>query len=241
MATTVVLSSPAAAHEALHKKDGAVSNRWVPDSANVMGHSGISMVWLPSSSPLWKHLRTVASTLLFTSRRLGASRAIQEQKVRELVAHFRASSGSPVRIALTVFSAVLNMMSSVLFSEDVVKLGSVTGQEFKELIADSVAETTKPNISDFYPFLRGLDLSRRRRAVTANLDRFYQFFDAVIDRRLSSTTETHGDLLDSLLDLHAKSQLERPVIRALLTVQTSHPSELPINHEGIVVRIIFMS
>uniref|UniRef100_A0ACD5Y912 Uncharacterized protein n=1 Tax=Avena sativa TaxID=4498 RepID=A0ACD5Y912_AVESA len=216
MATTVVLSSPAAAHEALHKKDGAVSNRWVPESASVMGHSGISMVWLPSSSPLWKQLRTVASTLLFTSRRLGASRAIQEQKVRELVAHFRAGSGRPVRVALPVFSAVLNMMSSVLFSEDVVELGSVTGQEFKELIADSVAETAKPNISDFFPFLSGLDLSRRRRAVAANLDRFYRFFDAVIDRRLNST-EKHGDLLESLLELHAKSQLERPVIRALLT------------------------
>jgi hypothetical protein len=112
-----------AAHEALHKKDGAVSNRWVPDSAGVMGHDRISMVWLPSSSPLWKQLRTVASTLLFTSRRLGASRPIQERKARELVAHFRACSGRPVRVALPVFSAVLNMMSGVLFSEDVVELG----------------------------------------------------------------------------------------------------------------------
>ncbi|KQJ90462.1 cytochrome P450 76M5 [Brachypodium distachyon] len=220
-ATTVVLSSPAAAHEALHKKDGAVSDRWVPDNANVMGHSGISMVWLPSSSPLWKHLRTVASTLLFTSRRLGASRPIQERKARELVAHFRGASG-PVRVALPVFSAVLNMMSSVLFSEDLVELGSsssssLKGQEFRELIADSVAETAKPNISDLFPFLSAFDLSRRRAAVTANLTKFYQFFDAIIDRRLSSGAEKHGDLLDSLLELHAKSQLERPVIRALLT------------------------
>lgn len=153
MASLVVLSSPATAHEALHKKEGAVSSRWVPDSASVMGHSGISMVWLPSSSPLWKHLRTVASTLLFTSRRLGASRAVQERNARELVDHLHASSGRPVRIGLSVFSAVLNMMSSVLFSEDVVELGSVTGQEFMELIADSVAETAKPNISDFFPFL----------------------------------------------------------------------------------------
>ena len=68
-----------------------------------------------------------------------------------------------------------------------------------------------------FGFLSGLDLSRRRRAVTANLDRFYQFFDAVIDRRLNSI-DKHGDLLDSLLELHAKSQLELPVIRALLTV-----------------------
>ncbi|VAI32963.1 unnamed protein product [Triticum turgidum subsp. durum] len=218
MASLVVLSSPATAHEALHKKEGAVSSRWVPDSASVMGHSDISMVWLPSSSPLWKHLRTVASTLLFTSRRLRASRAIQERKARELVDHLHACSGRPVRVALPVFSAVLNMLSSALFSEDVVELGSVSGQEFMELIADSSAETAKPNISDFFPFLSSLDLSRRRRAVAANLSRFYQFFDAVIDRRLNNA-EKPGDLLESLLELPAKSQLERPVIRALLTVR----------------------
>ncbi|KAM0865959.1 hypothetical protein ACQ4PT_042927 [Festuca glaucescens] len=161
--TTVVLSSPGAAHEALQKKDGAVSNRWIPDSIRVRGYSSISMVWLPSSSPLWKQLRTVASTVLFTPRRLGASHVIQERKARELVAHFRASSGSPVRVALPVFSAVLNMMSGVLFSEDVVELGSVSGQEFKELIADTVAESIKPNISDLFPFLSALDLSGGRR------------------------------------------------------------------------------
>jgi cytochrome P450 len=104
----------------------------------------------------------------------------------------------------------------------------VTGQEFKELIANSVAETAKPNISDFFPFLSGLDLSRRRRAVAGNLDRFYQFFDAVIVRRQNSR-EKHGDLLDSLLELQAKSQLERPVIRALLTVlQASFSLNYPL-------------
>ncbi|XP_047051559.1 cytochrome P450 76M5-like [Lolium rigidum] len=216
MVTTVVLSSPGAAHEALQKKDGAVSNRWIPDSTRVGGYSSISMVWLPSSSPLWKQLRTVASTVLFTSRRLGASHAIQERKARELVAHFRASSGNPVRVALPVFSAVLNMMSGVLFSEDVVEMGSLSGQEFMELIADTVAESIKPNISDLFPFLSALDLSGGRRAAAAKLVRFDKFFDAVIDRRQNSA-EKHCDLLESLLELPAKSQLERPVIRALLT------------------------
>uniref|UniRef100_J3KYI5 Uncharacterized protein n=1 Tax=Oryza brachyantha TaxID=4533 RepID=J3KYI5_ORYBR len=54
-------------------------------------------------------------------------------------------------------------MSNVFFSEDVVELGSETGQAFQQLIADSVAETAKPNISDFFPFLSALDLSRRPR------------------------------------------------------------------------------
>uniref|UniRef100_A0A0E0M1V4 Cytochrome P450 n=1 Tax=Oryza punctata TaxID=4537 RepID=A0A0E0M1V4_ORYPU len=216
MATTVVLSSPDAAHEALHKKDGAISSRWVPDNANVLGHQDISMAWLPSSSPLWKHMRTLASTLLFTSRRLGASRGIRERKARELVDHLGACSGRPVRVGLAVFGSVLNFMSNVFFSEDVVELGSETGQVFQELIADSVAETAKPNISDFFPFLSALDLSRRRRAAAKNLKKFYDFFDDVIDRRLNSG-EKPGDLLDSLLELHAKSQLERPLIRALMT------------------------
>ncbi|XP_040376053.1 cytochrome P450 76M5-like [Oryza brachyantha] len=217
MATTVVLSSPDAAHEALHKRDGAISSRWVPDNANVLGHQDISMAWLPSSSPLWKHMRTLASTLLFTSRRLGASRGIRERKARELVDHLGARSGRPVRVGLAVFGSVLNFMSNVFFSEDVVELGSETGQAFQQLIADSVAETAKPNISDFFPFLSALDLSRRRRAAARNLKRFYDFFDDVIDRRLNSGGEKPGDLLDSLLELHAKSQLERPLIRALMT------------------------
>uniref|UniRef100_J3MXZ1 Cytochrome P450 n=1 Tax=Oryza brachyantha TaxID=4533 RepID=J3MXZ1_ORYBR len=227
MATTVVLSSPDAAHEALHKKDGAISSRWMPDNAKLLGYQDISMVWLPSSSPLWKHMRTLAITLLFTSRRLGASRGARERRARELGAPLGARSGRPVRVGLAVFGSVLNFMSNVFFSEseDVVELGSETGQAFQQLIADSVAETTKPNISDFFPFLSALDLSGSaaadaRRPGTSRGTTISSTMS--FDRRLNSG-EKPGDLLDSLLELHAKSQLELPLIRATdLFIAGSH-------------------
>ena len=51
----VVLSSPAAAREALAENDLAVTARWVPDGVRAMAYNEGSVLFLPSSNPLWKH------------------------------------------------------------------------------------------------------------------------------------------------------------------------------------------
>ena len=79
----------------------------------------------------------------------------------------------------------------------------------------------KPNISDFYPFLSVFDLQGRRRGAAVSFQRFFKFFDVIIDARLhhrSSGERNYGDFLDALLDLYGESKMTRQEIQSLLMV-----------------------
>ncbi|KAJ3705894.1 hypothetical protein LUZ61_009599 [Rhynchospora tenuis] len=220
MTNLVIISSPDMAREALQKNDQATSARWVPDNPHALNHHEVSIAWLSSSSPLWKNLRTIVTTHLFSTRCLDMTRTIRQEKTRELMDYFHKNAGQSIKIGLPLFGAVLNLTSHLLFSEDVVDLGSDSTQDFKELVASALEETAKPNISDFYPFLRALDLQGRRRIAKVYLERFYKYFDAIITRRLTAVKqmkENNGDFLDSLLKLHSGSKLDLRTIKGLLT------------------------
>ncbi|XBH60081.1 hypothetical protein VPH35_114725 [Triticum aestivum] len=62
LVTTVVVSSRDAAREAYTRYDRQLAARAVPDAANAVGNSGRSMIWLPSSDPLWKTLRGIVAS-----------------------------------------------------------------------------------------------------------------------------------------------------------------------------------
>nr|CAD1826177.1 unnamed protein product [Ananas comosus var. bracteatus] len=213
---------PAAAREVLQKKDQALSARWVPDTARALGHHETSTIWLPRATPAQAPPRRHRHQHLLP-RSLDTTRAVRERQARELVANLRRRAGQPVRIGVPVFNAVLNIISNLFFSEDVVDLASgeeESNQEFKRLISSAVEEIGRPNISDFFPFLRPLDLQGRRRVTAGYIRRFYNFFGDIFDRRLAemnSGAEKKGDFLDSLLELHSQSKLQRREIITLFT------------------------
>lgn len=222
LTTTVVVSSPAAAREALQKKDQPLSARWVPEAARVYGHEQVSMIW-GLATPSWKHLRAICSTHLFSVRSLDATRGLRQQKTRELVAYVRAHASRPIDVGRVVFGTVVNLISNTLFSFDMVDLHSESTQEFKDLVSALTSEVGKPNLSDFFPALRIIDPQGRRRQVEVHLKKLFKVFDEMIDQRLSSNptaaaAERGGDFLDAVLQLHAESKLDRKVIRSLLAV-----------------------
>ncbi|KAJ1701494.1 hypothetical protein LUZ63_001273 [Rhynchospora breviuscula] len=221
LTTTIVVSSPKAACEILQKKDAYFSAREIPDSFHAFDHYKVSMLWLPSTSPLWKHLRAICAIYIFSARILESSRQIRVKKVREIVEHFHQNAGSNVNINQIMFSGMLNVISNVLFSRDVVIINSELPQEFKECIAGFINEMIKPNISDFFPFIRVLDLQGRRRTLSGYLERLYGYFDQLINARLNNRSRVsgilNGDFLDYLLDLYFKSKISRHEIHALLT------------------------
>ncbi|KAJ3677087.1 hypothetical protein LUZ60_002811 [Juncus effusus] len=220
LTTTIVISSPEAAQDLLQTKDVFFSARPIADAFYAYNHKNRSILWLPSTSPLWKQLRATCSMYLLSPRCLESTQQIREKKIHDIMQHLRRHANRPVEIGQVVFAGMLNILSNMLFSEDVVDLDSESRQEFKELIASTVHEVLKPNISDFFPFLRRLDLQGRRRCVAGYLKRFYDFFDGVIDRRLKCGNDGKGrnnDFLDSLLKLHVESKLDRQTMKIILT------------------------
>ncbi|CAL5033128.1 unnamed protein product [Urochloa decumbens] len=221
--TLVVVSSAAAAHEALSKNDAALAARLVPDNVCALSYGTTSMVFLPSSDHLWRQLRVVIGAGFSSARGLDAIRPVLERRAGELAAYLRANSGTAVNVREAVNGTVLNVISNVLFSEDVdvVDLREQGTQIFKGLIVPVLEEWSKPSVCDAFHFFAPLEhLLGSRRRISTHLAKLYKFFDqGIIERRLSddSGEKKHNDLLDVLLSRLAVSKLTRQQITTFLT------------------------
>ncbi|KAM0826552.1 hypothetical protein ACQ4PT_068806 [Festuca glaucescens] len=216
--TAIVASSAAGARDVLQKHDHLLAARSITDAGRALGNHERSIVWLPCTSPLWKRLRAVCTNHLFSARSLDATRAVREEKVRELVGCLRGHAGETVEVGRVVFFGVLNLVSNVLFSEDVADMSSDGAQELEMLIRGMVEEFTRPNLSDLFPTLSALDLQGCRRRSAQHLRRFSDFFDRIVGRRMKAADEGEGkdDFLDVLLQLHSEDQLSLESLNCFL-------------------------
>ncbi|CAO2206973.1 unnamed protein product [Urochloa humidicola] len=219
----VVVSTPGAAAEAFTRHDRRLAARAVPDTARALGFSSRSMIWLPSSHPLWKTLRGVAAAHLLSPRGLAAARAARERKARDLVGYVRrrhAGGGDrEVDVGQVVYGGVLNLVSSALFSADVVDVGGESARGLRELVEELVEMVAKPNVSDLFPILRPLDLQGWRRHAAGHFEKVFKILDDMIDRRLADSSnqqDKHGDFLDVLLELVAAGKIARDNVTTIL-------------------------
>nr|KYP37798.1 Cytochrome P450 76C4 [Cajanus cajan] len=117
--TTVVISSPTLAKEALHKKDQALASRFVPDSIKALSHDQSSIVFLPVSTK-WKAFRKLCATKIFSAQKLDSTQALRQKKLKDLLDHLHENceKGRVVDIGEVAFTTVLNSISNTLFSID---------------------------------------------------------------------------------------------------------------------------
>lgn len=141
---------------------------------------------------------------LSAGRSLDTTRHVRDRHARRLAKTVRARYGTTVDVRDAVLGAVLNVVSNVLFSEDVVGMRVQGGQLFMDLMVEVLQDWTRPNVSDAFPFLAPVDLLGSRRRVTRGLTKLYKFFDdEFIERRLASG-DSHGDLLDICITTAAR-------------------------------------
>ncbi|CAL4946654.1 unnamed protein product [Urochloa decumbens] len=227
LTTTVVISSRNAAREAFTKHDRHLSSRAVPDTSRALGLSSRSMIWLPSSDPLWKTLRGIVAQHAFSPRALAAARGARERKVRDLVRYVRdhhAAAGREVDVGQVVYGGVLNLVSTALFSADIVDVGAESAHGLRVLVEEVIEMVAKPNVSDFFPVLRALDLQGLRRHAEGHYGKVFRILDGMMDRRLAevaasnsqSQEDKHGDFLDVLVDLMAAGKIARDNVTTIL-------------------------
>lgn len=88
ISTTIVISSPKIAKEALHTYDIVFSSRTVPDAAKTLGHDKVSMVWIPPSAK-WRTLRKACATKIFSPQQLDTTKFHRKRKVQDLINYVR--------------------------------------------------------------------------------------------------------------------------------------------------------
>ncbi|RVW34697.1 Geraniol 8-hydroxylase [Vitis vinifera] len=79
-----------------------------------------------------------------------------------------------------------------------------SAQEFRELMWRIMEGVGKPNISDYFPIFRSLDLQGVKRGTVPSYKRLHEILDGIIQERMklraSSSTTSMNDFLDVLLD-----------------------------------------
>ncbi|GJN16006.1 hypothetical protein PR202_gb02956 [Eleusine coracana subsp. coracana] len=219
LTTTVVVSSRDAAREAFTRHDRRLAARAVPDTARMPGFSNRSMIWLPSTDQRWKTMRGIVATHVFSPRSLATMRGVRERKVHDLVSFVRERAGQEVDVGQAVYGGVLNLLSTALFSVEVVDVGAQSAQGLQEAVEELIELIAKPNVSDLFPFLRPLDLQGLRRRAAPAYGKVFRVLDDVIDGRLaeySSSKSKHSDFLDALLQLMSTGTITREDVRTVM-------------------------
>ncbi|KAG2309665.1 hypothetical protein Bca52824_029413 [Brassica carinata] len=217
---TVVITSPEAAREVLRTHDEVLSNRGSNNSINSINHQERSLVWLPSSSPRWRLLRKLSATLLFSPKRLEATKDLRMKKVKDLISFMSKSSEreEPVDISHAAFTTTLNIMSNILFSVD---LGSFDplkeSNGFQDTVIGVMEAVGDPDAANYFPFMRFFDLQGNSKKMKDNMERLFRVFRGFIDAKIAEkalrnnpkdVTDGDGDFLDALLHLTEGDEAE---------------------------------
>jgi len=202
--TTVVISSPKIAKEALHENDQAVSNRFVPESVQALSHDKYSLLFMPIS-PKWKTLRKICATKIFSCQQLDYTQSLRLENLKELFVYLQENceKGRAINIGEAAFITSLNSLSNTLFSIDLASFTSGSSHKFRDIISSMLIESSKPNIADYYPILRRIDPQGARRRMKNYYQKLLTQFESIIEDRSNQKKDfvmEGSDVLDSFLD-----------------------------------------
>lgn len=133
--------------------------------------------------------------------------------------------GTPANIGEQLFMTLLNVITNMLWGGTVKGQDRVTlGAEFRQVVVEMTELLGKPNLSDFYPWLAGLDLQGIEKKMKGFAKRLDRIFEMMIDERLEMKMDGHDeqikDLLQALLQLKTEGDARNPLtmthLKALL-------------------------
>ncbi|KAG9445154.1 hypothetical protein H6P81_016494 [Aristolochia fimbriata] len=217
--TAVVASSPETAKEILQKHGQAFAGRTVPDAVTAGRDYELSSAWVPPDAR-WRSRRKIFNTQIFTAARLDALEPLLNRKMIDMTEYVGELSltGQAVDVGHLAFSTMLNAISNLVFSVDVVDYKSESGGEFRDMMARIMEDSGKPNMADFFPFLKRFDLQGIRRHIKVAYDYHQLIIDDLIDRRLQSRLPRKNDFLDVLLDQSEEEQnFDRRSVKILIS------------------------
>ncbi|KAJ8447368.1 hypothetical protein Cgig2_013145 [Carnegiea gigantea] len=128
----------------------------------------------------------------------------------------RSEKGLAIDIGKAVSTTSLNLLSNTFFSMDFASYDSSDSKEFTELARNLSELTATPNVSNFFPLLRCLDLQGVRRRQTVYFRKMMGFFEQIIDERLKNQTDAKEDVLDTLFKLVNEGDLTLDDLKHLL-------------------------
>ncbi|KAA0042824.1 geraniol 8-hydroxylase-like [Cucumis melo var. makuwa] len=204
--TAIVFSTAETIQQVLQTHDNVLSYRFIPDAATVYDHAELGLPWIPIT-PNYKNHKKIFNNYLLSPKALDASRNLRRMRIDKLLDNIRrcAVNGEVVDVGRTLFSMALNLISYSIWSMDLVDTDSEMIKEFKTTLRGSLEEMGRPNISDFFPVLKKMDIQGVRRRTAVHFGKILGLIDEMIDKRLkmqeSPDFTPKNDMLHHLLNM----------------------------------------
>ncbi|KAJ0962319.1 hypothetical protein J5N97_030147 [Dioscorea zingiberensis] len=223
----VVISSSSVAKEIYKENDIIFSNHDLPIAARIISYGGSNLVRCPYG-PTWRAMRRVFNQDLLSNKNLDVSKDLRQKQIQKMVSELHSNAGNSVNVGEIAFATSLNLLESMLWG-DRLKCEAIEG-DFQQLVMETIKLLTRPNISDFFPFVAWFDvrgIERRMRKCISRLDKIYE---AIIERRMNLDGVDDGkaedatggkDFLSILINVMKDDDPKKPItwtnIKALIT------------------------
>jgi cytochrome P450 len=208
----LVVSSPSAVEECLSNNDITFANRTSLTLAGKYLNYNNTTLGFSSYGELWRKLRRLTTTELFSTNRLAMLTKVREEEVKLLVKQiFEGCKGqlmSKVDLKTKTLELSFNIMLRAIsgkryYGEDAVAL---EGKEFQILMNEYIELLGSGNLNDFFPILKWIDFQGKKKKMVKLMKKMDCFLQKLLDekRRNWSNDQRNMTLIDVMLDLQQK-------------------------------------
>ena len=169
---------------------------------------------------------------MISGHNLDVGKHLRSEKVQQLIdyCHKSGQNCEAVNIGRAAFRTTLNLLSNTIFSKDLTDPFSDSAKEFKDLVWNIMVEVGKPNLVDYFPFLKKIDPQGIRRRLTEYFTKLLHLISGLIDERIKERkmgNRANVDVLDALLNI-SPDEIDRNHIEHLCLVNSFSTHLFPI-------------
>ncbi|XP_047326362.1 iridoid oxidase-like [Impatiens glandulifera] len=215
---TLVVNSADSAAKLFKNHDLAFSDRKCPEALSVDNYNHGSVA-IGNYSPYWRVFKRIGAMEFNASKRVNESVDIRRKCVDNMIVWIeeaaKGGTNGEIEIVHFLFLMAFNVVGNIIFSEDILKSESKEGKEFFDSMTKFVVWVGKPNISDFFPLLKSLDLLGIKKGTKKDLGNCLKIIENFVkerrQKRFKKSDNGKKDFLDVLLEFEgdAKEGLDK--------------------------------
>ncbi|KAI3979959.1 hypothetical protein MKX01_042613, partial [Papaver californicum] len=212
LVNTLVINSADAATELFKNHDHALCNRHLNESLR-SDEVLTATVALSDYGPYWRMMRRLYTTEMFAKKRIQNAASIRRKCVDKMIKWISdEAKGDSVEVLPFLLATSFNLIGNIVLSRDLVDPKSTKGNDFFDINSDLANLIIKPNVANFFPFLRWLDPQGMKNKVKYKLSLILEIVSGFVEerRRMNALDQDNKekDLLDVLLEFEGNGKDE---------------------------------
>ncbi|KAL0008761.1 hypothetical protein SO802_010263 [Lithocarpus litseifolius] len=213
---SMAILSAKAATEFFKNHDLSFAERTITETMRVHDYHKGSLALAPYGS-YWRILRRLVTVDMLVHKRINDTAIIRRKCVDNMLLWIeedacKLEAKCGLHVARFVFLMTFNLLGNLMLSQDLLDPQSKDGSEFFTAMMGLMEWSGYANLSDYFPWLRWLDLQGLRRNMERDLGKALEIASKFVKERLMDRpvgAEKKKDFLDLLLEFEGNG-IEEP-------------------------------